>query len=82
MTKAKNVLKYKLGTVNPVKENPLNKKALIEIFAIKIVKRYRIIKFITKEKAPNVIKFRGRDMMFKIGFKSRNIMYKAIPPKK
>ena len=80
-TKEKNVFTYSLGTIKPANFIPLNANELIEMLGTKTVSRYRIITFIKKENDPKVIKFRGRVMIFKIGFIIKNIKDNAIPPK-
>lgn len=66
--------------IKPAYLKPLNSNALIDILEIKSVKRYRIITFIKKEKAPKVIKLRGRVIMLKTGFNIRNIKDSTAPP--
>ena len=45
------------------------------------VRRYKIIAFVIKENIPKVIKFNGKEIRLRSGFRSRNIMYKTLPAK-
>ncbi len=66
--KAVSVLNLIIGTINPAHENPLKVKADTVTLGAKIVKRYKRMAFVIKEKSPRVIIFKGREKMFIIGF--------------
>lgn len=68
-TKAQKVLKVITGTTNPAYTNPLKVNLVIFICVTNTVKTYRIIEFVKKEKSPKVIILKGREKIFKIGFR-------------
>jgi len=65
---------------NPQNESPANSKATIEILETNIVRKYRIIAFVTKENNPSVIMFNGNVTRLKMGFTIRKRIDKTIPP--
>lgn len=74
-------LTWKLGTVNPAKEKPLNVNAAMEIDVIKTVNKYRMTALTIKENQPSVIIVRGSVRIVKIGFTAKNKIDSVIPPR-
>lgn len=72
---AVSVLNLITGIINPPQEKPLNVKLDMEILGTKIVRIYKRIAFVIKENNPRVIIFRGRENMFKTGFR---IMFNIV----
>lgn len=66
--KAVSVLNLIIGTINPAHENPLKVKDDTVTLGAKIVKRYKRIALVIKEKSPRVTIFNGRENIFMIGF--------------
>jgi len=65
--KAESVLKRMTGTIKPAKENPLKVNCEIETFGTKMVRIYKRIALVIKEKNPRVTALRGRENRFKTG---------------
>lgn len=64
---AQNDEKCITGIMNPANSKPLKVNALIFIFGIKMVSKYRRIAFKMNENNPRLITFKGIEIMLKTG---------------